>query len=103
MPCQPQTGIRCLYEAQISVAVIGLDRWTWIAYAFDDTYFDYDTIEPCAQFTDTIRRPGLYTRDCNDPVWTPREYFLKTVEIKTEQVAKEWRGVVQKLPEIIKW
>jgi hypothetical protein len=102
-PYQPLTGVCCLYEAQVSVAVIGLDRQTWIAYAFDDTYFDYDTLEPCAQFKDMIRRPGICARDGDEPIWTPREYFLKTVETKTEQVAKEWRGVVQKLQEIVKW
>ncbi|PMD62664.1 uncharacterized protein K444DRAFT_661766 [Hyaloscypha bicolor E] len=103
MPYHTPTGTCCLYEAQLSVAVIGLDRWTWIAYAFDDTYFDYDTLEPFTQFTAQIRPSLISPRDGDEPVWTPREHFLKTVEIKTKQVVKEWGSIVQKLQEIVRW
>ena len=32
----------CIYEAQISVLVTGVDHWSWTAFAFVDTYYKGD-------------------------------------------------------------
>jgi hypothetical protein len=40
MSISPSTeGVQCLYEAQISVIVTGIDQRVWTAYGFFETHF----------------------------------------------------------------
>lgn len=93
-------GMHCLYEAQISVAVTGIDHWVWTAYGFVDTYFESkDTVEG---YHHQLGGPNSPARpdplaagqlDADKPIWTPREYFFKVIEIRMNRVLKEWNGV----------
>jgi hypothetical protein len=97
----------CLYEAQISVTVTGIDDWVWTAYGLVDTYFasgetadDYDTLEGRLR-----RRPDPLAAgqlNADKPIWTPREYFLKVFEIRLNQALKEWDKIACTVEEEIK-
>jgi hypothetical protein len=94
---------RChsLYEAKISVAVAGIDRSVWIAYGFVDTYFESD--ESVDRYHRWKGRRGWADPladgqiDADNPIWTPREYFLKVFEIRINQIRKEWHWIIDKM------
>lgn len=98
-----------LYEAQTSVAVTGIDHWVWVAYCFVDTYFEtknivdwYDkwngTKGRILGRTDPLAAGRI---DRIQSIWTPREYFLKVVDIRTKEVLREWNGVFLRVKEEI--
>jgi len=94
-------GVHCLYEAQMSVVVTGIDHWVWVAYGFFDTYFESkDMVAWYDQLSGTRgRRKGRADPlaagliDADKPIWTPREYFFKVLEIRMNQVLREWNGI----------
>ena len=96
-----------LYEAQVSVAVVGLDDWAWTAYGFIDTYFDSEeSVDGYDQLNQSSWRPRMgrpeplmagQVNAAGVPIWAPREYFLKVVKIRTFKALKEWRLIVDKV------
>jgi len=95
-----------LYEAKISVAVAGIDCSAWIAYGLVDTYFEsdesvdrYHQWKGCQGRADPLADGQI---DANNPIWTPREYFLKVFEIRINQVRKEWRRIIDKVEDEVK-
>jgi hypothetical protein len=99
-----------LYEAQISIVVTGIDHWVWVAYGFVDVYFDsQETVDGYHQMkVRRCRRPGRadpltaghFVAD--EPIWMPREYFLKVCEIRMNQVLREWNWIVHKVKKKVK-
>jgi hypothetical protein len=95
----------CLYEAQISVAVTGIDHWVWAAYCFVDTYFDSEeTVDRYHQLNGA--RGSIKGRadplaagrlNADEPIWTPREYFFTLFEFRMHQVLREWNYIVGKV------
>lgn len=91
----------CIYEAQISVLVTGVDHWSWTAYAFVDTYYKGDeNDESIEHYIDQVQygpkldplTKGQY--DVEPPEWRPREYFLRVLESRVKQVKQEWHNTV---------
>lgn len=99
-----------LYEAHISVTVTGIDQWVWTAYGFVDVYFDsHETVEGYDQMRG--RRCRRWGRAdplaagqivADEPIWVPREYFLKVFEIRMNQVLREWNWIVEKVGKKVK-
>lgn len=95
----------CIYEAQISVMVTGLDEWFWTGYCFVDAYYHKDGVGESAEiFADEFG--GLPKKmepisggkwELDIPVWDPREYFLRILLCRTEQVSQEWKNAVYRL------
>ncbi|KAH7333039.1 hypothetical protein BKA65DRAFT_564042 [Rhexocercosporidium sp. MPI-PUGE-AT-0058] len=92
----------CLYEAMTSVGVTGNDHWTWAAYGFVDTYFDSrESVDGYHQMKG--RRWGRADPladgqiNADEPLWDPREYFLKVVEIRTGLALMEWSQIINKM------
>ena len=87
-----------LYEAQISVAITGIDDSIWTAYGFVDTFCrPEESVEGYHQLTGDCGRPDPLAAghiDANLPIWTPRQYFLKVFEIRINQVLGEWNLIV---------
>lgn len=99
-----------LYEAQISVALIGIDHWVWAAYGLVDTYFEsnervkesvsrYDQLKGRQGRADPLAAGHI---DASKPIWTPREYFLRVFEIRIKQVQREWHNIVDKAENEVK-
>ncbi|GAB1310598.1 hypothetical protein MFIFM68171_00808 [Madurella fahalii] len=98
----------CIYEAQISCIVTGFDERCWVALAFVDTYYkggnnresaEYyaDQVHDNAIFMDPLTRGRV---DADIPTWKPREYFLRLLESRANQVRQEWHNVVSRLLQI---
>jgi hypothetical protein len=88
-----------LYEAQTSVAVTGIDDFVWTAYGFVDTYFGSDeSVDRYQRWTSRKARPDPLAAgqiEATLPIPTPREYFLKVLEIRIHQVRREMRHIVE--------
>jgi hypothetical protein len=99
-----------LYEAQISVAVTGIDHWVWAAYGLVDTYFESnervkESVDRYDQLKGRRGRPDPLAAgqiDASKPIWTPREYFLRVFEIRIKQVRGEWHNIVDKVENEVK-
>jgi hypothetical protein len=85
-----------IYEAQISVMVTGIDDWVWAAYCFADVYFKgeghRETVEHFSNLHLDPHSCGNHPSD--PPVWIPREYYLRALSCRMEQVKQEWNNSV---------
>jgi hypothetical protein len=91
-----------IYAATISVAVCGTSAKQYIVYGLEDTHFD-----PDREFgEDEFSLAGIHADqisnskgdiDANRPVWNPREYFLRTLVFRVQQVQQEWEQLVRTL------
>jgi len=94
-----------LHRAQISFVIHGFDEWTWTAWEFEDTDHELQESDDVAAEAGVgddeavlIEDPiacGLL--DANDPIWRPREYFTKILEIRIKKVREEWDALVHML------
>ncbi|KAH7403912.1 hypothetical protein BKA64DRAFT_463174 [Cadophora sp. MPI-SDFR-AT-0126] len=91
-----------LYEATTSIVVTGSDHYIWAAYAFVDTYFDSrESADGYHEWKGQRRgradplAAGQINAD--DPIWDPREYFLKVIEIRTDLISMEWSQIINML------
>ncbi|KAI3398865.1 hypothetical protein diail_8374 [Diaporthe ilicicola] len=101
---EPRDSNDCIYEAQISVLVTGVDHWSWTAYAFIDTYYkgtgNRESVEYYVEQVEQVEygpKPDPLTEgqyDAEPPVWRPREYFLRVLECRVKQVKREWHNTV---------
>jgi hypothetical protein len=85
-----------IYEAMISYVVTGSDDWRWVGYAFVDTELDgllTDLSEEDLSF-DRVAAGEIYA---NSPLWRPRDHWVKVLDIRIEQVRKEWEYLAYKL------
>lgn len=100
-PTEASGSDDCIYEAQISVLVTGVDHWSWTAFAFVDTYYKgAGNLESVENYIDQVQlgakfdplTEGRYGAE--PPVWRPREYFLRVLETRVKQVKREWHNTV---------
>ena len=98
---------QCLYEAQVSATIIGIDHRVWTAYGAVDAY--YGSNETADFYYNERLRANLIA----DPLtagqlfWnglpsTPREYFFNVLQIRINQVRREWLAIVEKVDEDVK-
>jgi len=79
------------HEAQISLLLVGPDEWFWTAYCLVDTFFGSEKSVVDYLGSDPPLDPsGGGTIFVNEPIWSPREYFLKILSARLEQVSQEW-------------
>ncbi len=99
-------GVQSLYEAQISVTLTGIDCWVWTAYGSFDTYFgSKESLEAYNQMVSFIGRPDPLAAGqlaTNNPIWTPKEYFFKVLEIRMHEVRREWNAIVDRVDDDVK-
>jgi hypothetical protein len=97
-----------LYQAQISCVVHGFDEWQWVAYAFEDTQHepsehgddndDGDDLVDYATSSQGFKEdPIARGLNASLPIWRPRQYFLKALELRLTIVSREWHQLVYKL------
>jgi hypothetical protein len=85
-----------IYECQISAVVTGRNKWQWTAYSFADTGSDRQRYENTDGFD------PISELDTSNPVWKPREYFLKALQSNVKEVREEWEYLIFKLEGSIK-
>jgi hypothetical protein len=95
----------CLYEAQTSVAITGIDHSVWTAYGFFDSYFESrESIDAYNQWKSRSSRLRLDPLAADqistiNTIWTPREYFFKVFEIRISEVRRQWHAISEKIEE----
>jgi hypothetical protein len=95
------TTTAVIYQAHISVIIVGTGEKRWTAFSFADTYFDPDEEPGEDEFSyqlnmaDPIISGGYH--DANKPDWNPRAYFLMSVRNRLEQVSREWHVLVRQV------
>jgi hypothetical protein len=112
---QDQTGSDsqqsyCLEESQLSCIVHGFDEWNWTCYAFEDNRKESDAEDEVDQVPDLQVGSGDITFDVDDedpilllldsrkqPIWKPRQYFLKAFEVQVRKFWTEWNALVYRL------
>ncbi|KAH8898960.1 hypothetical protein GQ53DRAFT_817181 [Thozetella sp. PMI_491] len=90
----------CLYEAQISIAITGIDNWRWSAWAFADAFFDKQ--ESAQHYHDETmgqERPDPLMRGLSlfykEHEQDPRKYFLAVCCIWVKKIEDEWRDIIR--------
>jgi hypothetical protein len=102
-------GLLCLYEAQTSIVVTGIDNWVWAAYGIVDTYFGskesvrhyHKENGPSAQ-VDPLAAGQVPAIPSLSLIWTPREYFFRIVAIRMNEARKAWREIIDKVEGSVK-
>ena len=95
-----QTSIQeQIFEAQLSVLVTGIDNRFWTAYSFADVYFKTpDCSETAEYYHQANEDPHSGGKDGpNQVIWDAREFFLRILACRVEQVREEWNNVVSQL------
>ena len=89
-----------LHEIQFSGVVTGSGDWNWAAYGFGDSEYCgmMEDIDEEYLELDQLAGGKLFT---NPPIWTPREYFLRLLEIWMDRAARETKILVAKLDSCI--
>lgn len=90
-----------VYEAQISVMVTGIDDWVWAAYCLADIYFKgeehTESVEHYSNQQIMLDPHSCGRYPANPPIWNPREYYLRALSCRMEQVKQEWSNSVSQL------
>jgi len=99
----------CLYEAQTSLVVTGIDSRVWTAYCIVDTYFGsnegllhyHEENGPSAQ-VDPLAAGQIPAIPSITLIWTPREYFSKIVAIRMNEARRAWRKIIDEVEGSVK-
>jgi hypothetical protein len=95
----------------MSVIVTGIDHWVWTAIGCFETYFgSEDSVDRYDQMKGRRNngRPGRADPlaagqiNAHEPIWTPREYFLKVLQVRVSQVLRGWNLIGSKMEEEVK-
>jgi hypothetical protein len=103
---RPIASAQCLYEAQISVSITGIDHRIWTAYGSFDTYFgSNDSLQPHHEMEASVERGDPLATDqfmIYSHISDPRQCFFKVFETRINQVRREWRAIADKVDNDIK-
>lgn len=99
-----------LHQALQSCVVHGFDEWQWITYSFednqhennpddeDDVAGDHQLNSNDVTFDEDDEDPILHHLDSHtQPLWRPRQFFLKAFEMQVRKFWLEWNSLVHKL------
>ncbi|ORY01190.1 hypothetical protein BCR34DRAFT_592345 [Clohesyomyces aquaticus] len=109
-------GTYGLQEAHVSLSIIGVDHHRWACYCFADTDIgsacpDDQSHEDEQEETDAAEEEemkedpvvsdgqGDEVPEADMPVWDPRDYFLRVVDVRMKQILREWENVVHVVDE----
>jgi hypothetical protein len=86
----------CIYEAKLSLLVVGIDEFFWTAYFCEDMYYTGEN--PINDYL-RIGFDGSMggQRNSDWPIWDPRYYFLMGLSIRAAQITMEWSELVHLL------
>ncbi|KAH4056241.1 hypothetical protein HBH98_032090 [Parastagonospora nodorum] len=106
--CAEHRGQKCsckhiIRESQMSVVICGWDDQNWVGWGLFNTSSDpTDEFDPEDQ---RELREDYYAADgedgpvvdAEDPIWDPRRYWLRIIDIRLQLVLKEWVWLVRNL------
>jgi hypothetical protein len=102
LPDSKNSKVCRMYEAQISVALCGINNGCWTGYAFaniacDEKDADDEIEQPGGVKEDPIISSSSDPFDANRPIWDPREYFLMALKFWITRVLEEYAYLVRVL------
>jgi len=100
-----------IHKAHTSIAICGWDDFKWVGWAFINAPLDLKTkkdedydedgqedepedVEEDYFAVDGDGR-GCSVQDANAPIWDPRRYWLRIVELRVLRILEEWVEIVQ--------
>lgn len=93
-----------LYEANVSVVILGWDHYRWVGWAFSNTLSDPTCLDEVVDgvYEDHFASDGngpVNSRliEADKPIWDPREYWLNIVNIRMSSIYEEWRWLVMNI------
>lgn len=88
-----------IFEAHLSLLVTGIDNRFWTAYSFADVYFKTPNCSETAEYYHQANEdPHSGGKDAaNQIIWDAREFFLRILACRVEQVREEWNNVISQL------
>jgi hypothetical protein len=99
-----------IQESQISVVICGWDNQNWVGWGMFNTLSD--PTDDFALEDERIVNEDYYATDgedgpvidANDPIWDPRRYWLRIIDIRVQLVLKEWIWLVRNIEAgVITW
>ncbi|KAI0160105.1 hypothetical protein GGR57DRAFT_407509 [Xylariaceae sp. FL1272] len=100
-----------LYEAQMSLCISGYDDYTWTGYFLIDLFYkkpgkiprmedicDYEGTGNKGYIPDPLT---VGSSTFNDMIRAPREYFLRVLTVRIQEVASEWVNLEEKLQDSV--
>ena len=93
-----------LHEAQVSFVLYGHGEYQWTACAFVDNAYEsgdlYHAEEPhdgdgeADGFDEDPIATGLHI---SKPIWRPRQYYSKALEVNIKEVSRVWHELIHKM------
>jgi hypothetical protein len=106
----PSGSSWCLYEAQTSIVLIGIDDRVWTAYATIDTYYEPDSANSVGFYEAEWNDHGVLLdpmtgnggiREFSRPLWDARTYFLSVLEAHLDNYLFELDGITRAMKEVV--
>jgi hypothetical protein len=97
-------------ESQVSVVISGWDDRNWVGWGLFNT--PSDPTDDYASEDERELNEDYYAADgedgpvvnADDPIWDPRRYWLRIIDIRVRLVLKEWRWLVRNIEAgVIAW
>ncbi|KAE9365474.1 hypothetical protein N431DRAFT_563398 [Stipitochalara longipes BDJ] len=98
-----------LYPAQTSCALFGVDEWQYTACSFVDTEHESSGGNELYDWNDDDDAQGLDEDPlisistapvpARFPIWRPRQYYAKALEVSAEDACREWSRLAYRLEE----
>jgi hypothetical protein len=102
-----------IHETQVSCVVYGHGEWQWTACAFLDNAHESGDFYDHGEFHDGDGEDGEavvgqkvdgFDEDpiatglhASWPIWRPRQYFTKALEVNIKEVSQEWHELIHKM------
>lgn len=102
-----------IHETQVSCVVYGHDEWQWTACAFIDNAHESGDLYDDGEFHEGDGEDGEavvgqkvdgFDEDpiatglhVSKPIWRPRQYFTKALEVNIKEVSQEWQELIHKM------
>jgi hypothetical protein len=98
-----------LYPAQTSCALYGFDEWQFTTCSFVDTEHESSSGNELYDWNDDDDAQGLdedpliskssAPMQARSPIWRPRQYYAKALEVSAEDACQEWSRLACRLEE----
>jgi hypothetical protein len=100
-----------IQESQISVTICGWDNQNWVGWGLFNTSSDptddfapEDERDVNEDYFATDGEGGPPIINADDPIWDPRHYWLRIIDIRVRLVLKEWIWLVRNIEAgVIAW
>ncbi|KAF2854872.1 hypothetical protein T440DRAFT_442305 [Plenodomus tracheiphilus IPT5] len=98
LPESKRNDVMGLYPVQMSFGMCGTSEMRYVGYCLEDNDVDEGREMDESDFSEDgmhIDQIAPEENNANEPIWDPREYFLRAFYVKMKRILKEWTTVVR--------